>query len=107
MSCDTYSAGSSRDLDIQLADWNARWYALARYSIVRSHFGHPKKVVRDGLSYEAANQLCGPLDAAACREVGCKPDAFGRPLHFLQLENPEETRLAFLQKTQETASSAL
>ena len=99
MSCDqTILRSESKRLDAWLTDWNSVWNSIARYSIVRSEFGYPKKVVATQRRFDEGKLECARLDTLACIEVGCKPDAFGRPVHYLQLERPEETQIAFLQK---------
>jgi hypothetical protein len=79
-----------------IAGWSRDWHSVARYSILRSEFGKPKRVIHEGLAYHEAKGLCPSLDDQACAEVGCRRDAFGRPIHYLQLEKPEETRQKFL-----------
>ena len=107
MSCDqTIHQSENKRLDAWLADWNSVWNSVARYSIVRSEFGYPKRVVATHFAFGEGKLECKRLDAIACFEVGCKPDAFGRPVHYLQLECPEETRIAFLQKRESLERAA-
>ncbi len=95
VSCDTTTAQSEgKRLDAALAFYEDTWQSIARYSIVRSRYGHANRVIATGQTYAKAKPECARLDALACEEVGCRPEAFGRPLHYLQLENPEETRQA-------------
>jgi len=99
MSCDqTILRSESKRLDAWLTDWNSVWNSIARYSIVRSEFGYPKKVVATQRRFDEGKLECARLDVLACIEVGRKPNAFGRPVHCLELERPKETRIAFLQK---------
>ena len=98
MSCNpTIRQSENKRLDAWLADWNSVWNSIARYSIVRSEFGCQKKVVATQRRFDEGKLECARLDTLACIEAGCKPNAFGRPVHYLELERPEETRMAFLQ----------
>lgn len=96
MSCiEPIPQSEGQRLAAEIAEWDAAWHSVARYSIIRSEFGKPKRVVAEGRRYGEGKPECSRLDTQACAEVGCRPDAFGRPVHYLQLEQPEETNAAF------------
>lgn len=98
----TAEVSQAKDLnkpDSWMAGYSADWESVARYSVYRSEFVYGRGIVRttrhSNRTYSEAKALQKEIDKEIQQEPGYVANTMSRPMVDIELENHEETFVAF------------